>query len=402
MDCRKSDYLDVYFSRINHFGSTTSERIQNSAERIFEKRLSESPHKVDLSVERGLYFSGIILPSKDKEEKKIMSLNVANDIPVIVGDIVNWKEKGQVEKWIIFSKERKVNESYQTFSIIRCNYYVKWIDAEGHLQGSWCYFTSSLDSKVKENFRTWNSLITPQANKYAEMIMPRHNFEQGTTFIVEDEGWHTVELDFSSVPGIMYVSLSEEKINTIYDDLENDIADIDRLAKYKIILPEKQQSFSIGDEIKIVYTMSKNGHPYEGDCNITSSNKKIAKKVNGKLTAIAAGEVELIIQFEKIPEVQAKTTIIVGKKTEKYYYLEGAETIKLDRMSVYHLTGTDLVSDNISYSLQNAEGLATISSQENGACVVRANASNKLGSFRLVASYEDKEYTKEIKVIPLW
>ena len=48
---------------------------------------------------------------------------------------------------------------------------MKWIDSEGHLNQSWGYFVSSLDSKIKANFRTWNSLITPQPNKYAEILM---------------------------------------------------------------------------------------------------------------------------------------------------------------------------------------------------------------------------------------
>jgi len=49
----------------------------------FEKWMAQSPFTVtDLSVERGLYFSGIIQTSKDKEEKKLMYLYVANDIPI--------------------------------------------------------------------------------------------------------------------------------------------------------------------------------------------------------------------------------------------------------------------------------------------------------------------------------
>ena len=77
------NYLDVYFSRVNHFGETVAERLKNSGIVAFEKWMAQSPFTVtDLSVERGLYFSGIIETSKDKEEKKIMYLFVANDIPV--------------------------------------------------------------------------------------------------------------------------------------------------------------------------------------------------------------------------------------------------------------------------------------------------------------------------------
>ena len=154
------NYLDVYFSRINHMGETTAERIRNGGIRSFEKWKAESPHTVtNLSVERGIYFDAIILTSKDKEYEKIMFLNVSNNVPLLIGDIMTWKlETGETEKWIIVQEEKKVNGTYRTFWIIRCNYLLRWVDGEGHVQQSWSYFVSSLDSKIKGNFRTWHSL----------------------------------------------------------------------------------------------------------------------------------------------------------------------------------------------------------------------------------------------------
>ena len=150
------NYLDVYWPRLNHLGETTAERIRNANIRSFEKWLDDSPYTLnDLSVERGLYFRGIIIRSKDKEYEKIMFLHVANDIPVEIGDILNWPlENGTTEKWILIQEEKKVNPPYRTFWIVRCNYLMKWIDEDGHLQQSWSYFVSSLDSKIKGNFRT--------------------------------------------------------------------------------------------------------------------------------------------------------------------------------------------------------------------------------------------------------
>ena len=130
------NYLDTYFSRVNHLGTSTAERIRNGGIRSFEKWMAESPHTVKhLSVERGLYFSGIILTNKDKEYEKIMFLNVANDVPLQIGDIMNWTlDNGQIEKWILIQEEKKVNGTYQTFWIVRCNYLIKWINSQGHLQ----------------------------------------------------------------------------------------------------------------------------------------------------------------------------------------------------------------------------------------------------------------------------
>ena len=153
-------YLDTYFSRINHMGSTTAERIRNGGIRSFDKWLAESHHTVkNLSVERGLYFNGLILTNKDKEYEKIMFLNVANDVSLLIGDIMNWPlEDGSTEKWLLVQEEKKVNGTYRTFWIVRCNYLLRWVDGEGHVQESWSYFVSSLDSKIKGNFRTWHSL----------------------------------------------------------------------------------------------------------------------------------------------------------------------------------------------------------------------------------------------------
>lgn len=34
----------------------------------------------------------------------------------------------------------------------------------------------------------------------------------------------------------MYVSMTEEKVNSLTDDIKNDLADLDKLAKYSIIV----------------------------------------------------------------------------------------------------------------------------------------------------------------------
>lgn len=153
-------YLETYYSRVNHLGETTAERIRSGGIRSFKKWLNESPHTIrQLSAERGIYFDGIIIRNKDKTYQKIMLLHVALNTPILIGDILNWKQDdGSIEKWIVIQEEKKVNGTYRTFWIVRCNYLLKWIDNLGHLQKSWAYVVSSNDDKIKGNFRTWNSL----------------------------------------------------------------------------------------------------------------------------------------------------------------------------------------------------------------------------------------------------
>ncbi len=417
-------YLDVYFSRVNHGGETTSERIRDGGIRSFERWLAESPHTIeDLSVERGLYFSGILITNKDKEAKKLLFLHVANDIPLQVGDIMNWRQDdGSLEKWLLLSEEKKVNGKYRTFEIIKCNYLVKWIDLNGHLQQSWAYVLSSTDSKIKGNFRTWHNLISPQPNKYAELIMPRVNIERGTNFIIEDENWQLVEYDHTSVAGVIYLSVTENKVNMIYDDLNEDIADTDRLAQYRIDLPPVDQTFSVGNIIHPVYTLMKNGIPIDEEqypILWSSSNKRVVNVVDNELIAVGNGTSTITLTLKDFPKIKQTMEIIVSDQSQVFSaYIEGKDTIKLDRYNVYRLNGFgDIPQRDVHFSLEMLYSQEEIDNhiilevddyavvyydKEEDNWFVHANKKNKLHALILKANYNGNEYTKEISVVPLW
>ena len=401
------NYLDVYFSRINHMGETTAERIRNGGIRSFEKWKAESPHTVrDLSVERGIYFDGIILTSKDKEYEKIMFLNVSNDIPLLIGDIMNWQlDDGNIEKWIIVQEEKKVNGTYRTFWIIRCNYLLKWVDGDGHVQQSWSYFVSSLDSKIKGNFRTWHSLITPQPNKYAEILMPRYPINRSTNFIVEEEAWTVVEYDHTSVPGVIYISLTEDKINSIYDDVANNLAETDRITQYDLSIPSLIQTFDINEVIQPKFTLTANGVPSNEPVTLITTDKSIARIVNGQLTAVANGTVDIIVQLTNHPEIQETIQIQVGGEKEFSAYIEGKAAIRLGCKNEYILKGTsDLSLESfVGFTLDSTK-LAKIEKIDKAtySCIIKANEDNELGKIILHATYNNVDYVKEIEVIPLW
>ena len=399
------NYRDVYFSRVTHLGETTAQHIRNAGIRSFEKWLAESPHTVrNLSVERGLYFDGLILTNKDKEYQKIMFLNISNDIPVVIGDILNWQtDSGEIEKSLIFQEQKKVNGTYRTLWIVRCNYLLKWIDNAGHLQQSWSYVVSSVDSKIKGNFRTWNNLITPQPNKYAEILMPRYPINRATNFIIEEESWTVVEYDHTSVPGVIYLSTTEGKINSIYDDLVNNIADTDKLAQYQLSVPVDAQNFTVGDEINPSCTLMKNGIPCQEETEIIPVDRTLVEKDDGKWIAKLPGETEMIVQLKEYPTIFKKVNIvIVAQPTSAFSaYIEGPDTIRLNHQGTYRLHGTADIIDEVTFTINN-NTLAKISKSESNSCVVRGNDKNKLGICTLSAIYQNIVYTKEIKIIPVW
>ena len=410
--------------------------------------MAQSPFTVvDLSVERGLYFSGIIQTSKDKEEKKLMYLYVSNDIPIIVGDILTWRQDNRViEKWLLLQKMHKVHEQYQTFQIIKCNYNLKWIDEEGYLHQSWAYAVSSVDSKVKGNFRMWHSLISPQPNKFAEIIMPRPIIEKdtadydqlmrGITFIIENEGWVVIECDWTSVEGILYLSLTESKVNYQYDSRDIDVADIDR---YKF--PELPTLYKVGDSIVPRFEAGTlNQWEIElkkpDDCNFISDD----------FVAVAPGQCIITMVLKNQPAVTRNVEITINNDVEPVYYIEGPDKLKLDRYDGYYIT--DGVLENgkprviHSYTIDDSRKVTiTIEikeqcnrKKESKECaklfldpdaasnpehkdifVLQANNANEIGTVILLAKYieysyngtdweisDNKEYTKTVEIIPLW
>ena len=428
------NYLDVYFSRVNHFGDTIAERIKNSGIVAFEKWLAQSPFTVvDLSVERGLYFSGIIQTNKDKEEKKIMYLYVSNDIPIVVGDILTWRQdNGVIEKWLLLQKEHEVHEQYQTFQIIKCNYNLKWIDAEGYLHQSWAYAVSSVDSKVKGNFRMWHSLISPQPNKYAEIIMPRPIVEEktadydqlmrGINFIIENEGWVVIECDWTSVEGIIYMSLTESKVNYQYDDRTIDVADTDR---YKF--PELPALYKVGDTIIPRFEAGTlNQWEIElrpSDFSLVSEEQEVsgeAEKWYQELHPVAAGKCMITMRLKNRPAVSRTVEITIDPLNEEFIaYIDGPDQLRLDRYGTYALVhdGNILNSeitivpdsnDNRSQKEKEREPsqyatiIADKDKDNNVIYVLHANNKNKLGQLVLTTTYENKEYTKTVEIIPLW
>ena len=387
------NYREVYYSRLHHLGETTGEVIRNGGIRSFEKWMAQSPFTInDLSVERGLYFSGIIEEKKDEKQLKTMYMHVANDIPVKVGDILNWRtDDGSIEKWLLLQEERKTNGTYRTFWIIRCNYLVKWVDNAGSVHQSWSYVVSSQDDKVKGNFRTWHNLITPQPNKYAEIVMPRVDIDRGTNFIIEDEGWSLIEIDHTSVPGVIYLSLTESKVNFIYDDLTNDIADTD-----KIKFPELDSIYTIGDRIL--------PHFIDDTFNIvniimTSSDTTV---IDENMYAIGAGTATITIGLKDNPIITKQYELIVHEDATFSAAIEGADKIRLDRQEMYTLVGTQEYNGDVTFSVDNEELVSIMPQEDTHKCLIHANKKNKLGSVVLSATLNGMTYTKTIQIIPLW
>lgn len=232
--------------------------------------------------------------------------------------------------------------------------------------------------------------------------MPRFPIERATNFIVEQESWTVIEYDHTSVPGIVYLSLTEGKVNSLTDNLIDNIADIDKLADYQLVVPNTEQIFSINSKIEPRFTLTKNGVPIDATVVYIPMNKAVAKIINGELMAVGAGETDIVVQLQEYPTIQQTLHITVGSEEQEFgAYIEGEASLRLDRTATYILKSTSTLTDSVIFTIDNLS-LATIKQVENNTCTIQANNKNKLGSITLTAHYNNKEYSKQITIAPLW
>jgi hypothetical protein len=144
------------------------------------------------------------------------------------------------------------------------------------------------------------------------------------------------------------------------------------------------------------------------------SNTKV---VDGQLIAKVAGETTINVQLKDYPDIKMPMTITIGEDIQEFdAYIEGPDFIRLARKGDYvlkNIAGDIVYPTSCTLALTDATmDFATIVENRNEddaieSWTIYANELNKItteatGKIKMVISYYDKEYTKDISIIPLW
>lgn len=385
-----SEYFDVYRKRATHLGVSPQERAFKSGQLEFKKTLHYSQHAVrDLKC-RDFYFDGIILTDKQDQNRTSLVLLTELSVEIDVGDLVEWGDT----PWLLYKKVVSSYQPHNKFYMVKCGYVVNWIDKDGNLQSSAAHIVGSEESMLKGNYRTWHSAITPQPNKFIEVIMPYHYIAKETEIILYDECWELIDYDRVSVPGTIFLSFTESKVNEQRDSVYEQIANIDKLQKWSFNMP-LSINVEVGNEIQPIYSLLKNGIVCPDASAKVIPGDKIYTDAAGKLYAAEEGETELLLTYDNIA-VTVKVNIGVASPQG---YIDGNDYIRVGRSANYKLV-MEQATEKTDFTIDSE--LASIESVDNMSCVVKANDRNKLGTITLTANCGGTTFTKEIKVISLW
>lgn len=398
-----ANYTDVYWYRVTKYGENHKEREYNYSVRNFEKYLNEHPSSVDVIVD-STHTRASIISNKQDQYKLTKQILTSINTTINPGSIVEWNDG----HWIVYQKEVNPNQAYNSCYMVECNKKLKWIDEYGVEQEEWAYIFSSKDSIVKQNFRTWNRLITPQPNQWLEMLVPaKKTIKMDQKFIIDGRAWFVDEYDATSSKGVIYYSLTEDKIDRMDDSIENGLANVNKLDCYKIVIQD-EISCGLTDNYIISPLVYNDGVIDTQPLGYIIEDRDIASLMllnnNATIVPISKGQTTLKIYLINQPKVFKSIVINITDMTEQSAVLIGDGSIKTTDFaiySVYRISDSKIIDPIISFSISDSN-LASGILLDDGTLKIIANEDNKLGVVTVIINTSSNTYTKKIAIRSLW
>ena len=402
-----NDYYKVFQERCKNHGKSFKSLVQSQAALDFQRFLVSSPNAIDVTVndeEEKIRVATIL--NKEKNDTDVRRFFLANkEDGLKIGDFIYWDDT----VWILLKKEKDTIDAYDKFEGLECRHNIKWIDKFGVLQSTPCYLVAQTDEKVKANFRTWNNMITPQPNKYLEIITSRKNIELSQRFLIDETAWSVVETDYISVKGIIYLSLTEDKKDLYEDDVNNDIADIVDLNKFQLKLEETEITLGIDETYQLSGKTYLNGNLYSSDIivEILEGEENISIDENLKITGIKEGNTKLRISMEENNEISQELNVTIQESAPAnvVYDLKGDASIKWGRTKVYQfvrVVNGIFEPVKAEFSIEDKDKLIKSHEINETSITITANEDNRIGEFYINCTFGEETIRKEIKVTSLW
>ena len=409
------NYYQTFLARMTADGFSYKQQIENIARRNFDNYLQETPTAVVVKYEDDDYKVAIVEYKQDEFRlSKQMLSSIENYFPV--GSLIYWEYYSPLESpenyWIVWKiQQNSIRDHYVSY-ISRCNHKLKWIDDYGIRHEQYVYEFSSKENMIRATFKSRvQEIIASEPNKFMEIIMPfTKDIKREQRFIVDGEAWYVIEFDSSSVDGITYITLGEDK-----KDLQNDLL-IDQGKEEDLADYKKENKFYISVlntnptvEEDTSYVIK----PYYYKDGILVSDAIFNYYIDDTLVGTGASYEQVYdsatvvtIKLKEKEEIELKVTISITDSIvdEKNYKIIGDNIIKWGKTAIYSVNleyiGTISTVQEVEYNISNEE-LATLE-VEDGVAYITANNKRKSGTIVLTAVGDDFSIKKDINITSLW
>lgn len=337
-------YFDkVYLKRVNKYGTTIQERIQNKKIHDFSVVLRKSPNKVMVFKDAETYYG--ILQNKTNSEKEVIdylltykNIKWSDGTIITTEELVDLKQK----RWLIFHLDEFVSIGYNRYQIIELDRDIQWID-DGIIYSEYVHFTGSganlRDKSITSKFSIQYDISgTYLPNKILNLIMKTNpKMKKGIRILIGDEVWKVSGIDKISVPGVSYVTLEEDYIDA-QDDKE--IANSNKLADWSIQSPTGEKIILTKNDSSVInFIFYYNDMIREEPYKISIKDKTIANYKNGEFIGLSQGETDCVISLINSPQIQKTFPLVVTEIAQDSFAIIGPERLKVESIADFSILG---------------------------------------------------------------
>lgn len=125
---------------------------------------------------------------------------------------------GQKQKWMVWWLERIESSGYNRYVVLKMTHLIVWRDTDNNEHEQWAYFSGPGTSKISDAVKSSFGYAKYLENNNLHMFITSYNKnlsrdayfvnKQGET----EQGYVIKEVDFTSTPGVAYVSVDPSYI----------------------------------------------------------------------------------------------------------------------------------------------------------------------------------------------
>lgn len=228
-------YFGTYLKRINRYGNTLQERIQNKKEHDFLVYMKKSPNLVRARNGDNKNFYEAVLQTKTYDQDEVTDyLLVPLEEQIKMGTIISTldrrhfkivddEKKYYEKKWINYAIDPYTSSGYNRYTIVELESEITWV-VDGIKYSSLAHAvgggSGARDKNINLKFRMQFSeagILLP--NKRYSIVMPYHEkIKKNIKVTLGGETWRITGFDNISVQGVSYLTL-EEAFQDDYDDV---------------------------------------------------------------------------------------------------------------------------------------------------------------------------------------
>lgn len=397
---QKLNYLNRYKKRLQATGNSPKEKVEFEQRRNFKHYLDETPNRELIYIDDNEYEVSI-LSKKINQKETFLQILAPLTVPLHQGSVIFWNDS----YWIITIGEEQYKQTHFRGELKKCNNILRWVDKYGAVKKVHCYISGNISGDLKyqtssNGFGSTFSFSYASINGNIQIIVPMNedtnNIKEEYQFILNNKKWNLTDIDDFSYEGIIGLLLKRAMKNPITDDLEESLADADRIGSWRIVI-ENGNNYSLyknyEQELKInIYNNNNLVTIDKPKLGYYISNPDVIEFNNNTIKAIGNGSTTLEIFIEESPTIRATIEIEVTEKPiiNYSYSLEGNSIIKEGgrkyKYTAYRMYNSEEdIGAVFNFSIQN-KTLAHVEVIDRNSCYVVTNNFRKYGKIILVAT----------------